>query len=200
VSPTARIGAGTRVWHWTQIGDDARVGDDCIVGSGVYLDRAVVVGNKVKIQTGAQLYHGAVVEDGVFVGPRACVTNDRVPRAIRPDGELKTDRDWVLGHTLIRYGASLGAGAIVLANVTVGRFALIGAGAVVVADVPDHGLIVGTPGRLVGYVCACGRRLQVEEDLSGSRGSCVSCGAVYVRSAATGEWAEEKAMVDCLVR
>jgi UDP-2-acetamido-3-amino-2,3-dideoxy-glucuronate N-acetyltransferase len=196
ISPSAVVGARTRVWHWSQIGDQARVGDDCIVGSGVYIDREVVVGNKVKIQTGAQLYHGAVVEDGVFVGPRACLTNDRSPRAITPDGELKSDADWVLGHIRICYGASIGAGAVVLPDVTVGRFAMVAAGAVVVADVPDHGLIIGTPGRLVGYVCACGRRLRVEEGLDGRRGTCTTCGCGYVWSVTTGEWIEEKLRVD----
>ncbi len=200
ISPSATIGARTRIWHWTQVGDGARIGDDCIVGSTVYVDRGVVVGNKVKIQTGGQLYRGAVVEDGVFIGPRACVTNDRFPRAITPDGRLKSDSDWVQGRTLICYGASIGAGAVVLSDVTVGRFAMIGAGAVVVDDVPDHGLVVGAPARLVGYVCACGHRLLVQDNSLELRGVCATCGTGYVRSSAAGSWLEERLGVHQLVR
>jgi UDP-2-acetamido-3-amino-2,3-dideoxy-glucuronate N-acetyltransferase len=160
VSGEAIIGERTRIWHRTQVCARARIGDDCIVGSGVYIDRGVIVGSRVKIQTGAQLYHGAVVEDGVFVGPMVCLTNDKYPRAINPDGQLKTDADWEVGEVHVRYGASLGAGAVILPNVTVGQFALVAAGALVVHDVPDHGLVAGQPARLVGYVCACGHPLR----------------------------------------
>ncbi len=184
VSPTASIGERTRIWHWTQVGDGARIGDDCIVGSGVYVDRGVVIGNKVKIQTGAQLYRGAVVEDGVFVGPNVCLTNDRYPRAVTPDGQLKTDADWVQGTTRVGYGASLGAGAILLPDVTVGRFAMVGAGALVVTDVPDHALVVGSPARLVGYVCACGQRLLPLDESDPEVWACRGCEATYVRLAA----------------
>jgi acetyltransferase-like isoleucine patch superfamily enzyme len=159
VSPSAIIGTHTRVWHWTQIGDLAQVGDECIVGSAVYIDRGVIIGNRVKIQTGAQLYRGTIVEDGVFIGPRACMTNDRYPRAVNPDGRLKADSDWSQGQTLVQYGASIGAGAIILADVTIGRFAMVAAGATVVEPVPNYGLVVGAPARLVGFVCTCGRRL-----------------------------------------
>lgn len=179
VSPTATVGHNTRVWHLTQIGDRARVGDDCIIGSGVYIDRDVVVGNRVKIQTGAQLYHGTTIEDGVFVGPLVCLTNDKYPRAITPGGRLKTAHDWVVGQTRVRYGASLGAGAILLTDITVGRFAMVAAGSVVVANVPDHGLVAGTPARLIGYVCACGHRLQQDDRRHSATWTCSSCGADY---------------------
>ena len=160
ISPTATVGAGTKVWHRAQICDGARVGEECVIGSGVYIDRGVVVGNRVKIQTGAQLYRGAVVDDGVFIGPLVCLTNDKYPRAIVPSGRLKTDADWTLGEVHVQYGASLGAGSVVLPDVTVGRFAMVAAGAVVVDTVPDHGLVAGVPARLVGFVCACGRTLR----------------------------------------
>jgi UDP-2-acetamido-3-amino-2,3-dideoxy-glucuronate N-acetyltransferase len=160
VSPRASIGAGTRIWHQVQIREGAHVGDHCIVGKGVYIDLDVQVGNNVKIQNSALLYHGLTVEDGVFIGPGAIMTNDTYPRAITPDGQLKSDSDWEVGPIRICYGASIGAGAIVLPNVTVGRFALVAAGAVVAHSVPDHGLVAGVPARLLGYVCHCGRRLQ----------------------------------------
>jgi UDP-2-acetamido-3-amino-2,3-dideoxy-glucuronate N-acetyltransferase len=183
VSPEASVGATTRVWHRAQIGAGARVGEQCIIGSAVYIDRGVQIGDRVKIQTGAQVYHGAAIEDGVFIGPLVCLTNDTYPRAIKPDGRLKTDADWVVGRTLVRYGASLGAGAVLLPDVTVGRFALVAAGAVVSEDVPDYGLVVGVPARLAGYVCACGRPLRREAGaFAAAAGAweCPACGADYV--------------------
>jgi UDP-2-acetamido-3-amino-2,3-dideoxy-glucuronate N-acetyltransferase len=159
VSPQARIGPGTRIWHHAQVREGARLGSQCIVGKGVYIDFGVEIGSKVKVQNYALLYHGATVEDGVFIGPRACLTNDSLPRAITPDGTLKAADDWQVGPIVVSYGASVGAGAIVLPGVTIGRFAMVGAGAVVTRDVPDFGLVIGQPARLAGYVCRCGRRL-----------------------------------------
>ena len=178
VSAAATIGVNTRVWHNAQIGAGARVGDGCIVGSAVYIDRDVIVGNNVKIQTGAQLYHGCEIEDGVFVGPLVCLTNDRYPRAIMPDGRPRGDADWTLGKTRVLYGASLGAGSIVLAGISVGRFAMVAAGAVVTANVPDHGLVVGCPGRLVGHVCRCGVPLRRQAS-STSTWDCPDCAESY---------------------
>lgn len=159
VSPQAQIGAGTRIWHHAQVREGVRLGCNCIVGKGAYLDLNVKVGDNVKIQNYALVYHGATLEDGVFIGPHACLTNDKTPRAITPAGVLQTDDDWQVGPIVVRYGASVGAGAVVLPGVTVGRWAMVGAGAVVSRDVPDLGLMVGQPARLVGYVCRCGRRL-----------------------------------------
>ena len=177
VSPSATIGPGTKIWHYAQVRERAQIGRNCIVGKGVYVDAEVVIGDNVKIQNGANIYHGVTIEDGVFVGPRVCFTNDMFPRAIAPDGTLKTDADWEVGRTLVRYGASLGAGAIVLPDVTVGRFALVGAGAVVTKSVPDHGLVLGNPARLVGYVCHCGRRLLERTRRAGALlMGCPACG------------------------
>lgn len=160
VSPQAQIGEGTRIWHQAQVREGTRIGDNCIIGKGVYVDFDVVIGNNVKIQNNASVYHGVTIEDGVFIGPHACLLNDKIPRAISPSGELKGDADWEAGKILIKYGASIGAGAVLLPDVTIGRFAMVGAGAVVTKDVVDHGLVVGNPARLVGYVCKCGRRLE----------------------------------------
>jgi len=149
----------------------------------------VVIGDRVKIQNGASVYHGATIEDGVFIGPHACLTNDRLPRAITPEGELKGDTDWKVGKIRVCYGASIGAGAIVLPGVTVGRFALVGAGAVVTRDVAAQTLVVGNPARPVGLVCLCGHRLtpanpakaEAEADAArgGQRFTCPSCGRSY---------------------
>lgn len=172
VSPEALIGAGTRIWHQAQVREGARLGCDCIVGKGVYIDFGVQVGDKVKIQNGALLYHGLTVESGVFIGPGACMANDLYPRAITPEGRLKGNDDWAVGPTLICYGASIGAGAIVLPGVTIGRFALVAAGAAVTRSVPEHGLVAGVPARLIGYACECGRPMK----LSPPGWHCPACG------------------------
>ncbi|MBI3243355.1 MAG: N-acetyltransferase [Chloroflexi bacterium] len=173
VSPKAQIGEGTRIWHQVQVREGVVIGRNCIVGKNTYIDFDVRLGDNVKIQNNALLYHGLTVEDGVFIGPAACMTNDVFPRAITPDGALKGNDDWEVGPILLKYGSSIGAGAIILPNVTVGRFALVAAGAVVTRPVPDHGLVMGTPARLVGYVCKCGRRLALQES---GEWVCPKCG------------------------
>ncbi len=175
VSPEARIGPGTKIWHQAQVREGAVVGAECNIGKGVYIDRDVVVGNRVKIQNRASLYRGLTVEDGVFIGPHVSFTNDRYPRSVSPEGVLRTDADWEPVPTLVRQGASIGAGAVVLPGVTIGRWAMVGAGALVVRDVPDHMLVVGNPARVAGRVCACGHRL-VEE---GEGWRCGACGRTY---------------------
>jgi acetyltransferase-like isoleucine patch superfamily enzyme len=159
VSPEARVGEGTQVWHHAQIRPRASIGANCILGKGVYIDADVVVGDNCKLQNGVFVYRPAVLEDGVFLGPGVIVTNDRVPRAVNPDGTLKLVADWEATGVTVRAGAAVGAGSVLLAGVTVGRWALVGLGSVVIRDVPDHGLVVGNPARLIGHVCACGARL-----------------------------------------
>ncbi len=159
VSPQAIIGAGTRIWHQAQVREGAQIGEYCIIGKGVYIDFGVTIGSNVKIQNGACVYHGAAVEDGVFLGPGAILANDPLPRAINPDGSLKTDTDWELRPVLIRRGASVGASAVILPGVTIGNFAMVGAGAVVTRDIPAHALVYGSPARFQGYVCRCGKHL-----------------------------------------
>ncbi|PJF20501.1 MAG: N-acetyltransferase, partial [Phototrophicales bacterium] len=105
------------------------------------------------------IYHGVTIEDGVFVGPHVVFTNDKFPRAINADGTLKRGDDWVVSQTLIGYGASIGANATVVCGITVGKWAMIGAGSVVTKDVPDYGLVVGNPARLIGYITPEGKRV-----------------------------------------
>ncbi len=175
VSPLATVGEDTRIWHHAQVRERARIGRGCTLGKGVYVDFDVVIGDNVKIQNGVMLFHGCVVEDGAFLGPGVILTNDKFPRAINPDGTLKTDADWEVGTVRVRRGASVGAGAVVLPGVTIGQFAMVGAGAVVTRDVPDHGLVVGNPARLVGFVCFCG--LPVARPAGTDRIACSRCGA-----------------------
>jgi acetyltransferase-like isoleucine patch superfamily enzyme len=163
VSPRAQLGAGTVIWHQVQIREGAHLGQNCIVGKDAYIDFEVQIGHNVKIQNSALIYHGVTIEDGVFIGPQACLTNDKLPRAVNPDGSLKGAEDWVISPILVREGASVGARVVVLPGVTIGRWAMIGSGAVVTRDVPDYGLVWGNPARLYGYVCPCGRRLELVE-------------------------------------
>ncbi|MFC1975687.1 acyltransferase [Chloroflexota bacterium] len=178
VSTGADIGSGTGIWHQAQVREGARIGENCIIGKGAYIDFEVRIGHSVKIQNYVSVYHGATVEDGVFLGPYVCLTNDKLPRAITPEGKLKSDAEWEVGQIRIKYGAAIGARAVVLPDVTVGRFALVGAGAVVTKDVPDYGLVVGNPARLIGYACKCGRRLRNDPDHS-EKWYCDTCQEVY---------------------
>ncbi len=175
VSPKAQIGDGTSIWHQCQVREGVTIGQQCILGKNVYVDFDVPIGDRVKIQNNCSVYHGAVIEDGVFLGPHVVITNDLYPRAITPDGMLKGNDDWEVGPVRVCYGAAVGARTVILPGVTIGRFAMVGAGSVVTHDVPAHGLVVGAPARLMGYVCACGRRLAAE----GEGLKCTACGATY---------------------
>lgn len=179
VSDEAIIGIGTRVWHQAQVREGARIGGNCIIGKGVYIDFDVQIGNNVKIQNYASIYHGSIVEDGAFIGPYACLTNDKYPRAITPDGNLKRDDDWEVGKITVKYGAAVGTGAIILPDVNIGCFALVGAGAVVTKDVPDYALVVGNPARVVGYVCQQGHHLQENQDGQVRTWYCNNCKKTY---------------------
>jgi UDP-2-acetamido-3-amino-2,3-dideoxy-glucuronate N-acetyltransferase len=152
------IGENCRIWSNVQIRSGARIGRETSLGRNCFVDLDVVVGDRVKVQNNASLYEGVTLEDGVFVGPHVVFTNDRIPRAVTPDGQLKATDDWVLGRTIVRHGAALGAGTVVVTGVEIGRWAMIGSGTVVTRDVPEHALVVGNPGRIVGYVSAGGQR------------------------------------------
>jgi UDP-2-acetamido-3-amino-2,3-dideoxy-glucuronate N-acetyltransferase len=147
------VGAGTRVWAFAHVLEGAVVGRDCNVCDGAYIESGVVVGDGVTIKNQVMLFHGVTVEDEVFLGPGMIFTNDMHPRAFikLPASELLP--------TLVRRGATIGAGAVVVCGTTIGEYAFIGAGAVVVRDVPAHAFVVGNPGRAIGWACECGRRL-----------------------------------------
>lgn len=180
VAEDAHIGPRTRVWHFVQVREGARIGADCVLGKDVYVGEGVRIGDRVKVENGASIFSGATIEDGVFVGPHVCFTNDRHPRAINADGSLKSADDWEVGKILVRHGASIGAASVLIAGITVGRWALVAAGSVVTRDVPDHGLVVGNPARLAGHVCVCAHRLT---DSGPARMACGYCGRRYRRSA-----------------
>ncbi|MES2210129.1 MAG: acyltransferase [Chloroflexota bacterium] len=184
------VGPGTSIWHRAQIRAGTRIGANCVIGRDVFIDEGVEIGSMVKIQNGALVYHGVTVEDGVFIGPGAILTNDRYPRAITATGDLARAEDWTVSPIRLGHGSSIGAGAVVVAGIDVGRFATVGAGAVVTRDVPTHALVVGSPARRIGWVCACGARLQ---DAGGASAAarraqyatnpqlhCPSCARTYV--------------------
>ena len=139
------VGAGTSIWYRAQVRNGAQVGADCVIGRDAFIDEQVVIGDRVKIQNAALVYHGVTVEDGVFIGPNAILTNDRFPRAITADGRLARAEDWTVSPIRLRTGASIGAGAVVVAGNDVGRFATVGAGAVVTRTCPTMRSSPATP-------------------------------------------------------
>lgn len=179
VSPESVIGPGTSIWNHAHIREGARLGARCIIGKNVYVDFDVVLGDDVKVQNNVSLYHGVVVEDGVFIGPHVCFTNDRLPRAINPDGSGKTDADWKVAPTLVRHGAALGANSTILAGVTIGRWAMVGSGSVVTRNVADNDLVIGNPARRFCSVCPCGEPLHDSPEGESFSGPCSSCGVNF---------------------
>ncbi len=167
VSDEAHIGQGTQVWLHCQIRERVRIGEQCILGKNVYVESDVAIGNCVKIQNNVSIYVGVEIEDGAFIGPHVCFTNDLYPRAVNPDGTLKNADDWTVTRTTIRRGASLGANSTIVCGHEVGEWALVAAGSVVTRDVPAHALVRGNPAKVVGYVCRCAKRIE-----AGEQGSC----------------------------
>lgn len=179
VDPTARIGAGSTVWHLAQVRDGVEIGGDCIVGRGAYIGSGVVIGDRCKIQNYALVYEPAVLGKGVFIGPAVVFTNDGFPRAVNVDGSLKDGHDWTAVGVTVKDGASVGARAVCIAPVTLGEWSMVAAGAVVTRDVADYALVVGVPARRIGWVGRAGMPL-VDEG-SGSF-SCPQSGELYVES------------------
>jgi len=156
VDPTATIGDGSSIWHLVQIRNEAKIGKNCIVGRGAYIGTGVIVGDNCKIQNYALVYEPAKLGNGVFIGPAAVLTNDQFPRAVNPDGSIKSASDWDAVGVTIGDGASVGARAVCIAPVTVGAWALVAAGAVVTKDVPDYALVAGVPAKRIRWVGRAG--------------------------------------------
>lgn len=182
VDEQAELGAGTQVWHLAQIREHARIGHGCIIGRGAYVGPGVILGNHVKLQNYALVYEPARLEDAVFIGPAAVLTNDVYPRSVGVTGELKRSADWDAKGVMVREGASVGARAVILAGVEIGRWALIAAGAVVTRDVPDFGLVAGVPARRMGWVGRAGVTLLPAGD---ARWRCPQTGELFTETGDT---------------
>jgi acetyltransferase-like isoleucine patch superfamily enzyme len=127
-----------------------QIGDGCKIASFVEIQRGAVLGKNVKVEAFAFIPTGVMIEDGAFIGPHVCFTNDRYPRAVSDDGEQLGSDDWQVVPTLVKRGAAIGANATIVCGVTIGEGALVGAGSTITRDVPAHSLVLGTPGRVVG--------------------------------------------------
>ncbi|KTR40476.1 MULTISPECIES: acyltransferase [Curtobacterium] len=176
VASTARLGLGTRVWDDTHVEPDVTIGAETVVGRGATVARGVRIGARCKIQNGALLYEPAVIGDGVFIGPGVVFTNDRTPRAVRPDGSVQTADDWKPVGVTVGDGASIGAGAVCIAPSSIGSWSMIAAGAVVTSDVPDFALMAGVPARRIGWVGRAGHRLVAHAE---GLHTCPETGAEY---------------------
>lgn len=174
IDDDVEIGEGTSIWHTSHILKGSRIGKNCKIGQNVVVGPRVTVGYGVKIQNNVSVYEGVTLEDHVFCGPSMVFTNVFNPRSEIP-------RMNELRPTLVKRGATLGANSTILCGITIGRYALIGAGTVVTKDVPDHALVVGNPGRIMGWMCLCGVKLRVE----GKQAACPACGQQY-RAEGTG--------------
>ncbi|MGO1173355.1 MAG: acyltransferase [Actinomycetaceae bacterium] len=175
VADSATIGDGSSVWHLAQVREDATLGEGCVIGRGAYIGTGVSLGDHCKIQNYALVYEPAKLADGVFVGPAAVLTNDTYPRAINPDGSLKSASDWEAVGVTIEEGAAIGARAVCVAPVTVGAWATVAAGAVVTRDVAPYALVAGVPAKQIGWVGRSGARLVPD----GEQWSCPISGQRY---------------------
>ncbi|WP_163192834.1 acyltransferase [Clostridium thermarum] len=170
VDEPCKIGKGTKIWHFSHIMKDCSIGENCNIGQNVVISPGVIIGNGVKIQNNVSVYTGVICEDGVFLGPSCVFTNVINPRSF-------IERKSEYRPTIIGKGASIGANATIVCGHNIGKYALIGAGTVVTKDVPDYALVVGNPGRVTGYVCECGEKLEFYGNIS----KCRCCETEYVK-------------------
>jgi len=164
---TKQIGKGTRIWAFSHVMDDVVIGTNCNIGDHCFIESGVTIGDNVTIKNANEIWDGVRLMDGVFVGPHVTFTNDLYPRSPRlaEASTRYTDRKWLVPTTVNR-GASLGAGAVMLAGISVGEFSTVGAGSIVTRDVAPYSLVIGNPARPRGWVCRCGQRLTFQDDMA----------------------------------
>ena len=176
VSPAANVEPSAKVWDNAQVREGAQIGSNCIIGRGAYIGAGVVNGKNCKIQNHAMIYEPAVLKDGVFVGPNVVLTNDHYPRAINPDGSIKSASDWEPTGVTIHTGASIGAHSVCIAPVVIGAWSLVGSGSVVTKNVPDHAIVVGNPAQQIGWAGKSGYKLI---EVSPNTWECPKTGSKY---------------------
>lgn len=171
------IGQDSRIWAFAHLMPGTHVGAGCNIGDHAFIETGSSLGNNVTVKNGVAIWANVTIEDNVFLGPNCVLTNDPNPRAyIKKSGSI-------LLPTLVHANATIGANATILCGIEIGHYAFIGAGAVVLRSVPDFGLIVGNPGRQIGWMCICARQLPFPLHLPDNAMSCPHCGASYLRNA-----------------
>lgn len=182
VDPGAKIGKGTKIWHFSHVMAGAEVGENCSLGQNVFVAKNVKIGNNVKIQNNVSVYEGVILEDFVFCGPSCVFTNVKTPRSAFPRNRSE---DYI--PTVVKRGATIGANATIVCGVTIGEWAFVAAGAVVTKDVPPYALVAGVPARIIGWACRCGLRLRFEGGLA----ICSGCGRRYQKDGEKISYLEE---------
>lgn len=167
VEAGAKIGPGTKIWHWVHVSASAEIGANCSLGQNVYVGKARI-GNNVKIQNNVSVYDAVILDDDVFCGPSMVFTN-----VINPRSHIVRKHEYQ--ETRVKQGATIGANAVIVCGHTIGSYAMVGAGAVITKEVPDYALVVGNPGRRIGWTCKCGVRLR---EVKGSL-HCTACNTHY---------------------
>jgi UDP-2-acetamido-3-amino-2,3-dideoxy-glucuronate N-acetyltransferase len=170
VDEGAKVGEGTKIWHFCHVMGGAEIGQGCSLGQNVFVARGAVIGDHVKIQNNVSVYEGVILEDYVFCGPSTVFTNVKTPRAAYP---RNTSDDYL--KTTVKHGASIGANATIVCGVTIGAWAFVAAGAVVTKDIAPYALVAEVPGRRIGWVCECGVPLRFE----GASATCAECHRRY---------------------
>ena len=169
VDTSAKIGQGTKIWHFSHVDENVVIGNNCSIGQNCYIAKSVIIGNNVKIQNNVSVYQGVTLEDYVFCGPSVVFTNDLNPRSKYP----KASASYI--KTNVKTGASIGANSTIVCGVTIGKSSFVAAGSVVTRDVEDYSLVMGVPARHCGWICECGVKL--DHSLS-----CPSCKREYTKN------------------
>jgi len=176
VDDGAKIGDGTKVWHFCHVMGGAEIGRGCVLGQNVFVAEGAIIGNNVKLENNVSVWKACVLEDDVFVGPNASFTNVKVPRSF-----INRRAEYV--PTLVRRRATIGCNSTIVCGVTIGEYAFVGAGAVVTHDVPEYAMVGGNPARTIGWACRCGYRLDAPASVTkGAKKEvrCAKCDAAYV--------------------
>jgi acetyltransferase-like isoleucine patch superfamily enzyme len=156
VSGESHIGDNTKIWINSQIREKSEIGSNCIISKDTYIDTHVKIGNNCKIQNSVSIYQGVTIEDDVFVGPNACFTNDKIPRAF--------NTEWKIIPTLVKRGVSIGANATIVCGITIGKYAMIASGSVVTKDVEPYSLVMGNPAKHYSYIDKMGNKIKGKVD------------------------------------